>query len=257
MLRHPADGSKYDQIRGTIVKVARPIPSPYQTRYIKYQLTLKDEDPAKIIPIDRRQTIQSTGDGRSATLIVQTMGPTDGEPGPESVGPEYLRPNGMITSEHDRVRRLAETIRRQRYRSLGAGRSDQSMGLSEPQKQLRDDLCPGQRGGAEPYRRLHRAFCPGRSYVQGLGNPCPCRRRPDLRGLARRSRTKASASTCGRGLRQPAMGAPLDSSFDQSSVDATHIKLSDSSLEGVSPFESFLPILRVQGKVTIDPVELR
>ena len=49
----------------------------------------------------------------------------------------------------------------------------------------------------------------------------------------------------------------LDSSFDQSTVDATHIKLSESSLEGVSPFESFLPILRVQGKVTIEPLELR
>jgi transglutaminase-like putative cysteine protease len=49
----------------------------------------------------------------------------------------------------------------------------------------------------------------------------------------------------------------LDSSFDQSSVDATHIKLSESSLEGVSPFESFLPIVRVLGKITINPIELR
>ena len=49
----------------------------------------------------------------------------------------------------------------------------------------------------------------------------------------------------------------LDSSWDQSSVDATHIKLADTSLEGVAPFEAFLPIARIQGKLEIDPIEFR
>jgi hypothetical protein len=49
----------------------------------------------------------------------------------------------------------------------------------------------------------------------------------------------------------------VDSSWDQTDVDATHIKLIDTSLEGVSPFEAFLPILRVLGKLEIDPVETR
>jgi len=49
----------------------------------------------------------------------------------------------------------------------------------------------------------------------------------------------------------------IDSSWDQTDVDATHIKLIDTSLEGVAPFEPFLPILRVQGKLEIDPIELR
>ena len=45
----------------------------------------------------------------------------------------------------------------------------------------------------------------------------------------------------------------LDSSWDQSSVDATHIKLGDTSLEGVAPFEAFLPIARVQGQARDRP----
>jgi hypothetical protein len=49
----------------------------------------------------------------------------------------------------------------------------------------------------------------------------------------------------------------LDASFDQSDVDATHIKLSDSSLDGVAPFEAFLPIVRVMGKMSIVPLEVR
>jgi hypothetical protein len=49
----------------------------------------------------------------------------------------------------------------------------------------------------------------------------------------------------------------LDPSWDQTAVDATHIKLSDSSLEGVSPFSAFLPLLQVMGKLEIEPLELR
>ena len=49
----------------------------------------------------------------------------------------------------------------------------------------------------------------------------------------------------------------LDASFDQTTVDAVHIKLSDTSLDGVAPFEAFLPVVRVMGKMTIEPIELR
>ena len=49
----------------------------------------------------------------------------------------------------------------------------------------------------------------------------------------------------------------LDPSWDQSNVDATHIKVSDSSLEGVSPFDAFLPLVRVMGRLSIEPIEIR
>ncbi len=49
----------------------------------------------------------------------------------------------------------------------------------------------------------------------------------------------------------------IDSAFDQTQVDAAHIKLSDSSLDGVAPFESFLPVARVFGKLKIEAVEIR
>ena len=40
-------------------------------------------------------------------------------------------------------------------------------------------------------------------------------------------------------------------------VDADPYQVSDSSLEGVSPFDAFLPDLRVMGKLEIEPLELR
>ena len=49
----------------------------------------------------------------------------------------------------------------------------------------------------------------------------------------------------------------IDATFEQDTVDAVHIKLADASLDGVSPFEAFLPVVRVLGKMTLDPIEVR
>ena len=49
----------------------------------------------------------------------------------------------------------------------------------------------------------------------------------------------------------------IDSSFDQTDVDAVHIKLSDSSLDGISPFESFLGVAKVFKKLSLKPLEIR
>ena len=49
----------------------------------------------------------------------------------------------------------------------------------------------------------------------------------------------------------------VDATYDQTEVDAVHIKLAESSLDGVAPFEAFLPVVRVLGKMTIVPVEVR
>jgi len=59
-----------------------------------------------------------------------------------------------------------------------------------------------------------------------------------------------------RGVRQPALGG-VDAAFDQTDVDAVHVKLADAGLEGVSPYENFLSVVRVMGKMTLEPVEIR
>jgi hypothetical protein len=49
----------------------------------------------------------------------------------------------------------------------------------------------------------------------------------------------------------------FDPTFGQSEVDAAHLKLTDSSLAGVSPYESFLDVARVFSKLKLDPIEIR
>ena len=46
---------QFDLIKNTIIKVASKIPTPGQTRYAKYRLTLKDGDLSELIPNDPRQ----------------------------------------------------------------------------------------------------------------------------------------------------------------------------------------------------------
>ncbi len=246
----------YDQIRNTIIKVARVITNPYQTKYVKYQLTLKDGDPADVFPNDARQTLQPAGDGKSAALIVQTAGPNDGAAGSPTVDPEFLRPNGIITSDHDRVKRLAQ-------RAVGSAVDPWDKAVK-----INHWVFDNMRSNFET------TFAPASEAALNLTGDCT----EHSVLAAAMSRSQGIPSRVAVGLifvddpKFPSKGfgfhmwhevyvnqrwVALDSSFDQSSVDATHIKLSESSLEGVSPFVSFLPILRVQGKLTIDPVELR
>lgn len=251
----PSGQIKYDQIRGTIVKSVREVPNPYQTTYIKYQLTLKDEDPTKVFPTDRRQTLTPSGDGKSAVMIINTMGPNDGEPG-ATPGPEFLRPNGVITSADARVARLAE-----RAAAGAADPWDQAVRINKWVFQnMRSNF--------------QTTFAPASEAAETLAGDCT----EHSVLAAAMSRAKGIPSRVAVGLiyvdskelKAKGFGfhmwhevfvngrwVALDSSFDQSQVDATHIKLSDSSLDGVAPFESFLPVLRVQGKVTIEPLELR
>ncbi len=49
----------------------------------------------------------------------------------------------------------------------------------------------------------------------------------------------------------------IDSAFDETEVDAVHIKLSETSLDGVSPFETFLSVAKVSNKLKIEASEIR
>jgi len=252
----PGGRIKYDQIRGTIIKVARPITNPYQTRYIKYQITHQSEDPAQIIPDDRRQTVQASGDGRSAALIIQTMGPNDGEAGPPTVDSEYLRPNGMITSGDEKIKELAARavgntvdpweravrINEWVFRNVKSNFQTTFASASEVAQSLSGDCTEHSVLAAAMSRALGipSRVAVGLIYVDD----------PSFKDKGFGFHMWHEVYVNGRWV-------ALDSSFEQSNVDATHIKLSESSMDGVSPFEAFLPILRVQGKVTIEPIELR
>jgi hypothetical protein len=253
----PRGNAKFDEIRSTMIATNKIIPDPRRTRYVQYRLTLKDGDLAQIFPSDGRQSIQPGPDKNTLVMNVFAAGPGDGTAGPLEVDATYLRPNGIITSQDDRVKTLAKRV-------AGAKQNPWDRAVQIEHwvfENIRD-------------KNFAIAFAPAGEVARNLSGDCS----EHAVLAAAMSRAVGIPSRVAVGLlyvdntKQKLKGfgyhvwhevyvnqrwVALDSSWDQSSVDATHIKLADTSLEGVAPFEAFIPIARIQGKLEIDPIELR
>src|SRR5262249_44182691 len=94
---------KLDLLRQSIVKVTQKIPNPESRRDIVYRVSMKEDDPTKILPSDRRQSVKKGTSPGSATLEVRTAGKDEGSPGPVQVDDQFLRPNPLINSADPKV----------------------------------------------------------------------------------------------------------------------------------------------------------
>jgi hypothetical protein len=249
----PSGPVQFDLILNTVVKVGRKIPNPEQSRSVKYRVAIKDSDPTQIIPSDARQSVHPDTEPHSSILEVKSVGPLDGEPSSTEVDAQYLKANALVSSEDSRVRNLAEratrgendpwrkatriarwvhqNIRNKNFRVAFAAASTVARDLS---------------GDCTEHAVLAAAMCravgiPARVVI-GLIYV------DDLEGFGYHMWNEVNVNR---------RWVALDPSWDQSTVDAVHIKLSDTSLDGVSPFEAFLPLVRVMGKLAIEPIELR
>ena len=138
----PGGPVQFDLILGTVVKVARKIPDPERTRHVKYRITLKESDPAQLIPNDPRQTLQTEASTNSAILEVRSVGPLDGAPSANEAEPQYLKPNALVTSDDIRVRSLAERATRGNVvRSLAKATTHRALGAPEHQGRKNFQVC--------------------------------------------------------------------------------------------------------------------
>ncbi|MFO0889752.1 MAG: transglutaminase-like domain-containing protein [Isosphaeraceae bacterium] len=253
----PRSQARYDEIRNTIIPIGKVISEPRRTSYVQYRITLKDGDPSGIFPADGRQAIGPGPDKNSLILNVFSRGPQDGNPDPSPVDPKYLEPNGIITSDDERIATLTARATR---------------GATDPW----DKAVKISHWVFENIREKNFAiaFAPAAEVARNLTGDCSehavlaaamCRHAGIPSRVAvgllyvdnDRQRLKGFGYHVWHEVFINQRWIALDSSWDQSLVDATHIKLGDTGLEGVAPFEAFLPIARVQGKLEIDPIELR
>jgi hypothetical protein len=245
-------GAKLDQILTSIIKVTHKITNPESRRNITYRVKLKDDDLAQVIPNDRRQTLRMGPDRVSGTLRVRTAGPDEGAPGPEQVDPEFLKPNAMVTSEDPRVIELAS--------KAVAGTSDPWQRVVRIERWVFQNLRE---------KNFKTGFAPASEVARNLSGDCTehgvltaamCRAvgipsRVAV-GLVYADRLGGFGYHLWTEVYVNRRWVAIDSSFDQTSVDAVHIKLSDTSLAGVSPYEAFLPVVRVLNKLSLEPAEI-
>ena len=249
----PGGPVQFDLILDTVVKVSRRIPDPEQTRHIKYRVALADGDPAEILPNDLRQTLIADAGKTAPTLDVKSSGPLDGTPSTEEIDRQYLRPNPLVTSEDPLVRSLAERATRGVVSPWDkATRINHWVHGNIKNKNFKvafasaNTVARNLTGDCTEHAVLAAAMCravgiPSRVVV-GLIYV------DDLEGFGFHMWNEVFVNR---------RWIALDPSWDQSTVDAVHIKISESSLDGVSPFEAFLPLVRVMGRLKIDPIELR
>ena len=245
---------EFDLISGTFLKVKHLIPNAERSSMVRYKLTFTDGQPAEIIPTDSRQSLQPGENKNEAILTVESRGPLDSDAGPAEVDEQYLKSNTLVTSDDRQVRSLAQKAIR------GAGdpwekvkRIQHWVHLNIREKNFAtafaaaNEVARNLSGDCTEHSVLAAAMCravdiPSRVVI----------------GLVYVQKESAFGFHMWAEVYVNQRWVAIDPTWDQSSVDATHIKISESSLKGISPFAAFTPIIRVMGKkLEIDPIEFR
>jgi hypothetical protein len=246
-------GTKVDLTAASLVKVRQAISSPYTRRQIVFDIVLQGDDPAKAFPNDRRQSVTSDPASGRGRMVVKTAGPTDGDAGPAEVDEQYLRANTLISSKDSLVAKHAQ--------EATAGLNDPWEKASAIQHWVFQKL---------KKKNFETIFASAAEVARDLTGDCT--EHSVLTAAMCRAVGVPSRVAIGLIYGEPLQGfgfhmwnevyvnnrwVAIDASFDESQVDAVHLKLSESSLDGVSPLEAFNAVLRVLGKLTIEPVEVQ
>jgi hypothetical protein len=247
-----APNGSFDLLQATIFRVDRPISDPTASRRAVYQLRLKEGDLAAVFPNDQRQTLTPTASD-TGRLVVITDSPQAGTTGAATVGPEYLRANPLINSDDFQVidhtqaavgrisdpwsRAVAiqqwvwKNMRKKNFETVFASAKEVARNLE---------------GDCTEHGVLTAAMC------RAAGVPCRV-----VVGLVYVPSLGGFGPHLWNEVYVNGRWVAIDATFNQSAVDATHLKFAESSLDGVAPFEAFLPVMRVLEKLKIEPVETR
>ena len=248
-----ANGS-FDLLAATLLKVGKLIPNSDKTRDVVYRLTMKEGDAAALFPRDGRQTVKPGETPSTAILEIRTQSPSASAPAGDAVAkPEDTNPNPMIDSNDALVVQLTK-------KAVGA-KTDPWQKAVAIQDWVFKNMTE---------KNFNTAFAPAGEVARNLEGDCTehgvltaamCRAvgipARTAVGLIYVEKFKGFGPHMWNEVLINGRWVAIDSAFNQSEVDATHIKLADSSLDGVAPFEAFLPILHVVGSVKIEPVEIR
>jgi len=233
----------------SIITVPRKIARAESTRNITYRVSLKDEAPDTILPSDRRQSLRPATAKNSAILVVKTAGPRIGNAGDAQVDDKYLRPNAYITSGDP-------TVRNHAVKAVAAAVDpwDKAVRITKWVSQnLKNKNFETAFASPARWRRPSRATAPSMaSWSPRCAAPWVSRR-----GSWSAWSTPRSSEGFGFHMWNEVYvnrrWVAVDAAFRPvRGLTRWHIKLADAGLEGVSPYESFLTVVRVMGKMTLE-----
>jgi hypothetical protein len=246
-------GTKLDLTASTMIKVRKRITEPVRTRDVVFELTTRGDELITLFPNDRRQTLTPGATPGTGKMEVKTAGPLDGQPATEPASDKYLKPNTMINSNDklviahasDATKGLTDQWQKataiQHWVFEHVKKKDFSTAFAAANEVARDLT-----GDCTEHSVLTAAMC------RAVGIPSRV-----VVGLIYVEHLKGFGFHMWNEVYVNQRWVAIDAAWDQNDVDAVHIKMGDSGLDGVSPYESFLSVVKVLDKVTIEPVEIR
>jgi hypothetical protein len=243
-------GAEVQLLEASIIKVPRPIPNATSTRDVVYRITGKN--PETTFPSDHRQAVRP--EGPKAILIeVKSDGPNAGAAGPAEVGEEYRRANPLVNSDDPLVvRRMRQAVGNATDPWEKATRIREWVSQNLKDKNFSTAFAPAGEvaetlsGDCTEHGVLVAAMC------RAAGVPCRC-----VVGLVYAEGHQGFGPHLWNEVYVNGRWVAIDAAYDQSTVDATHIKISETSLDGTAPFAMFLPLMDVFQATRIEPVEVR
>lgn len=246
------NGGELDLAVNSLVKV-RPINSAHRLRQITYRIKVKGENPADFLVHGGTQRVRQVDD-ETVELTVFAF-PIPDRPSPAKADPEYLKPARYLESDDARVQ---EHVRR-----AAGGETDHARIAVKMERYVHDRLTE---------KNFSTALASAAEVARTMEGDCT----EHAVLLAAMLRAKGVPSRIAVGMvyipNRSAFGGhmwteallgdrwvPLDATLAAGGIGPAHIKLAESSFndDAPAPVLTFLPLLKVVGKMEIDVVDVR
>ena len=235
------------------VEVDRPLPAPHETKRVRYRVQLEDGDPAGVFVSGPSQRVESL-DPKTAEVTVYAIRPDTPPANPaateDTPAEDDRKANSLIQSD---------------YPAIAAKAREAAPEEGDPWLvALALEGCAGELIHLSGYSQ---AFATAAEVMDsGEGD---CTEHAVLLAALARARGIPARVAIGLVYKDPAFyyhmwtevyvadrWIPLDATLARGGIGAAHLKMAHSSLAGPSALSTFLPILRVIGRLKIEILEV-
>ncbi len=245
--------ARFDLGLDVAVPADRPIPSPHETRQVRYRVSLEGGDPAAAFVSGASQRVQSTGP-HTAEVTVWAIRP-DGPPGnpdapDDPPSDDDRKSNNLIQSDYPAiVSKAREVADKETEPWQAAVALEQAVhntitlkGYSQALATAAEVIDSGEGDCTE-----HAMLLAALARARGI---------PARVAIGLVYKDQAFYYHMWTEMHVGDQWIPLDATLGQGGIGAAHLKMAHSSLKGSSALSSLLPVLQVIGRLKIEILEV-
>lgn len=244
---------QFDLVRDVKVEVDRPLPSPQETKRVRYRVTLKGTDPAGVFISGASQQVTSI-DPHTAEVTVYALRPDSPLANPHATEDpptdDDLEPNNLIQSDYPAIVAKARQT---------AG-DEQDPWLVAVALERRAAAVITRSGYSQAFATAAEVIDCGEGdcteHAVLLAALCRARGIPARVAIGLVYVDQAFCYHMWTEVYVADRWIPLDATRSQGGVGAERLKMAHSNLKGASALSSFLPVLEVIGRLKIEILDV-